>query len=201
MSESVYGVTVDELADFLRIEDEREHVHLSDAMGAAKIDIDTFCGQSFDAVAAASARVFSARWPDLLYINPCTSVTGLAVDTSGDGTFNQAWASTDYQLEPLNRIKAGMTDHSYVTVRAIEARCFPVTKRAAVEVTATWGWDTVPAGVKQALKMHAAKLHQRRNMPAALVATEDGGVTRAVMGLDSDVRNSLKNFRRVDLWT
>lgn len=190
---AVYGVTESELAAFLRIDDAEEDAHLTDVLAAAKEAVDSFCGWTFD-TAASATKVYAARWCDKLDVDPITAITALAVDTNGDGTFNQTWASTDYQLEPLN------PEFSYYTIRAIESKTFPVSTRATVQVTGTFGWATVPGSVKLAVKMHAGRLHQRRNMPAALISSEDGGVTRTSMGIDGDVAALLRPFAKQAMW-
>lgn len=196
---AVYGVTENELAAFLRIDDSEEHVHLTDVLAATKEAVDSFCGWPFDA-ATSGTRVFAARWCDLIHIDPCVSITTLSVDTSGDGTYNQTWSASDYQLEPLNQIASGLSDHPYYVIRAIESKTFPVSKRATVQVVGSFGWATVPGSVKLAVKMHAGRLHQRRNMPAALISSEDGGVTRTTMGVDGDVAALLRPFTKHAMW-
>ena len=183
-----------ELAAFLRIEDDGEDAYLEGFIQAATSAIDAHCGRSFaGADTSETARTFAARWADLIDVDPMANTTGLAiaVDTSGDGIFNQAWASTDYQLEPLNQRRAGLTNHPYTRIRAIESKTFPVGRRATVEVTARWGWATVPDAVTQAAMMHAGRLHERRNMPAGIIAG-DGFIGRTSLGLDPDVKALLE---------
>lgn len=195
-------VAVEELAAWLRIKDVVADPELTASLASGVEAVAAFCGHDFnDAASSATARVFAARHCDLLTIDPVSSTTdfAIAVDTSGDGTFNQTWAAADYQLEPLNQRQAGLTDHPYYRVRAIESKTFPVTKRATVQVTARWGWTTVPDSVKTATLLHSARLHARRNT-AAGIATGEALPTRMAMGLDKDVQALLMPFQRQDLW-
>ena len=48
--------------------------------------------------------------------------------------------------------------------------------------------------------MHAARLHERRNAPAAVVAG-DGFIGRTSLGIDPDVQSLLAPFVRADKWT
>ena len=195
-------VEVEELASWLRISSSESANELTVAATAAAAAIESFCGWTFDEAATTeTARVFPARWADLIYIDPMAVDTGLAiaVDTSDDGTFNQTWAAADYQLEPLNQRRAGLSDHPYFRVRAIETKSFPIGKRATVQVTARWGWTTVPEPVQAATLMHAARLHARRNTVAG-IATGEALPTRMAMGLDADVRSLLMPYQRQDLW-
>ena len=196
-------IEADELAAFLRIHDDQEHPQLEQLIASAAEAIAAHCGQSFNAAASsATAKVFSAADPRWVRVAPISSTTDLVVktDTGSDGVFDTTWASTDYQLEPLNQEHAGLTDHPYTLIRAARSRCFPVDRRARVEVTACWGWATIPASVKDATLMHAARLHERRNAPAGIVAGE-GFVGRMSLGIDPDVQSLLAPFVRADKWT
>ena len=194
--------TADDLAAFLRINDDTEHPYLEGLLSSATEAVTAFCGQPFTAAAStATARTFEAKYCDVLPVYPISSTTDLVVktDTSENGTFETTWASTDYQLEPLNQISGSITDHPYTRIRAIGGYVFPVSKRALVEVTARWGWTTVPASVRDATLMHAARLHERRNAPAGIVAG-DGFIGRTALGLDPDVKMLLEPYRRAEQW-
>lgn len=193
-------IQASELAGFLRINDSVEDIYLEGVIAAAQTEIEAYCGWAFADVGSSTSRVYAPMWCDVLYIDPASTVTAVETDTSGDGTFNETWSSGDWQLEPLNQIRAGLTDHPYYVVRAVESRRFPLRgKRATVRVTGTFGWATRPPAVVQALLMHAGRLHERRNMPAG-IAAGDGFATRTAMGIDPDVKALLDPYRRVDLW-
>ncbi len=195
-------VAVEELAAWLRIKDASADPELSVSLEGAVDAVAAFCGRTFDdAAGSATARVFKARHCDLITIDPVASTTDLVIktDTSNDGTYNQTWDAADYQLEPLNQRQAGLADHPYYKIRAVKSKTFPVSGRATVEVTARWGWTTVPAPVKTATLMHAARLHSRRNT-AAGIATGESLPTRMAMGLGKDEQHLLMPFQRQDLW-
>ncbi len=195
---------VEELAAFLRIDDSGEDAHLGALISSASRAVDVYTGRTFDdADTSATARVFAARFTDLCYVDAIASTTDLVIktDTTSDATFDTTWTSADYQLEPLNQRHAGLSDHPYTRIRAIETLTFPASPRALVQVTARWGFTSgVPDAVRDATMMHAGRLHSRRNAPAAIVAG-DVSTARISMGLDSDVKALLAPFVRVDLWT
>ena len=192
----------DDLAAFLRIHDDTEHPYLEGLLSSSSAAVDAFCGQSFQAAAvSATARTYAARFCDLVSVDPISATTDLVIetDTSGNGTFDATWAATDYQLEPLNRNVSGLVDHPFTMVRAIAARYFPVDRQARVRVTARWGWSTVPDSIRDATLMHAARLHERRNAPAGIVAG-DGFIGRTSLGMDPDVKALLMPYKRPELW-
>jgi hypothetical protein len=195
--------TADDLAAFLRIHDDDEHPYLDGLLASASEAVTAYCGQRFDqAAASATSRVFAAKFCDLLSVHPISSTTDLVIrtDSADDGVFDVTWLAADYQLEPLNQISGSIVDHPYTRIRAVKARMFPVDHRARVEVTARWGWTTVPASIRDATMMHAARLHERRNAPAGIVAG-DGFIGRTALGMDPDVKMLLEPFRRAELWT
>ena len=135
-------LSADELAAFLRIHDAEDHPQLEQIITSAVQAVAAHCGQPFNAAAtSATAKVFAAEDPRWVRVAPISSTTDLVVktDTGADGVFDTTWASTDYQLEPLNQEHAGLTDHPYNLIRAARSRWFPVDRRARVEVTARWG--------------------------------------------------------------
>lgn len=196
-------VEADELAAFLRINDQTEHSQLEQLIASAVEAVAAHCGQSFEtAAASATVKTFAAEDHRWVRVAPISSTTDLVIktDTGADGTFDTTWDAVDYQLEPLNQEHGGLTDHPYNLIRAARARWFPVDRRARVQVTARWGWTTVPSSVRDATMMHAARLHERRNAPAGVVAG-DGFIGRTSLGIDPDVQSLLAPFVRGDKWT
>lgn len=194
-----YAATA-QLQSWLRINDPDEDPELTIALDQAKQDIDAHCGRTFDkASGTPSDRVFPVRWSDKLFVDDIANATGLviAVDTGHDGTFAQTWDAADFQLEPLNQRQAGLTNHPYYVVRAIESKRFPVGPRATVKITADWGWTTLPKAIETASLIHAGKLHSRR-VNAAGVAEQAAFPTRVPMAMDRDAAAILEPFVRID---
>ena len=137
-------VALSELKSALGITVSTDDAFLNLAIDSAEQSINDLCGRKFTADGSASARTYRAQ-PYLVVTDDVSTLTSLTVktDTSGDGTFDTTWASTDYQVEPLNNLVKG---RSVNNLRAVENYLFPVygDGRAAVEVTAKWGWPAVP---------------------------------------------------------
>lgn len=116
-------------------------------------------GQFFNQDDSAVARVFEARYSDVLEVwgdvDGCpgiASTSGLAikVDTDGDGSFadETAWASTDYELLPRNAaLGPDARPYDRITVPRWSTKSF--TPGLLVQVTAIWGWPAVPAAVEE----------------------------------------------------
>ena len=165
------------------------------AIDSAEESIDDLCGRVFTAAGSASARTYRAQ-PYLAVTDDVSTLTGLVVktDTSGDGTFDTTWASTDYQVEPLNNLTKG---RSVNNLRAVGSYTFPVygDGLASVEVTADWGWPAVPDSIKQATLMLAARLYSRKASPMGVIGVGDFGPVR-VSRSDPDIAHLLMDYRR-----
>jgi hypothetical protein len=128
-----------------------------------------------------------------------STLTGLVVktDTNADGTFDQTWASSDYQVEPLNNLVKG---RSVNNLRAVGDYLFPVygDGLASVEVTAKWGWPAVPDPIEQATLMMASRLYGRKASPMGVIGVGDFGPVR-ISRSDPDVAHMLMDYRRAGI--
>ncbi len=136
---------------------------MEEAIQSASREIDKFCARRFYTDAAASARVYDVnahaitgiRSDCLAVVHDFYTTTGLVIktDTGSDGTYATTWASTDYELRPLNGVVDGESGWPYWEIRAIGANRFPCyghSRPAPLQVTAKWGWAAVPDPVYQA---------------------------------------------------
>lgn len=181
---------------------------VTNAVNATIAAVIRYCGRSFEKVALASetARVYTRQgegtWrgiesPYTAVVHDIWDTTNLVVktDQGDDGTFETTWASTDYQLEPLNLLE-GDSYSPYWRIRAVEGRVFPCSsRRAALQVTAAWGWTAVPADVKQAALIKAARVWMRKDSPQGVAGFGEFGVVRISRQQDPDVADLLDPFR------
>ena len=188
-------VALSELKSALGITSSTDDAFLNLAIGAAETAINDLCGRKFTADGSASARTYRAQ-PYLCVTDDVSTLTGLVVktDTNGDGTFDQTWASSDYQVEPLNNLVKG---RSVNNLRAVGDYLFPVygDGLASVEVTAKWGWPAVPDPIEQATLMMASRLYGRKSSPMGVIGVGDFGPVR-ISRSDPDVAHMLMDYRR-----
>ena len=161
-------MTVDELRDVLRDQLTAYDAEYERAIGAASRQIDDYCGRHFWMEATPTVRTFRPREIDLVWTGDIATTTGLVVatDEDYDGVFETTWTiDTDFILEPFERINA----KPYERIAAVGTRSFPVSgsstsygaytraqsRRPTVQVTASWGWATVPQEVIQACSIVA----------------------------------------------
>lgn len=192
--------TIGELTEWLGPDSIRTNhgAALSLALSSAEDDVRNHCGQDFVDYGSASARWFHThglRWVD---VDPFHTVTGLVVatDDNDDGTAETTWNAADYVVEPVNGRRNGQVV-SFDRIVATGTRLFPRTcsGRPAVQVTARWGWASVPDPVKQATLIQAAADFMRRNSPQGVAGFDQFGVVRVRRGMDPDAARLLQPYR------
>lgn len=119
------------------------------ALEAASRNIDTATGQRFGLSDAAEARLYDPPYAGrTLPVDPIDTLTSIKSDEDRDGSFadETAWTSSEYELLPLNA--DGEPQH-FIHVPAWSTRA-PFLPGTRIEVTAVFGWSSVPAGVAEA---------------------------------------------------
>lgn len=173
---------------------------LQPALDSASLQVDQFCDRTFTADAAPVARLYVARDPYRLDVDPISTTTGLVVatDENDDGTFETAWTiGTDFRIEPINAAALGKP---WTRLVSLGPRLWPrIQYHPGVSVTAKYGWTggAVPAPVKQATLIQAARLWKRKDAPFGVAGSvEFGSEMRLLAKLDPDVEGLLRPYRR-----
>lgn len=142
---------------------------LTNALAVASRGIESCTHRQFNDAGSATSRVYPAESHRLVKPDDFSTTAGLVVetDTTGDGTYDTTWTSADYELRPLNGVVSGVSGWPYWRVRAVDASRlrFPRGDRAAVRVTARWGWTAVPAPVKEATLILAEDVFKLKDSP------------------------------------
>ena len=156
---------------------------LQEALVAVSKEITQYCGRSFNRVDTASARLFYPDGDFYTCVDDFWTTTSLAIatDNGNDGTYETTWASTDYQLEPLNQVVDGEPNWPYYRIRAVGNNWFPcVTSimRAPLQVTAKWGWITIPEPVRDACLILAEESFKLPDSPFGVGGYGPYGIVR-----------------------
>lgn len=170
-----------ELKDYLAISGSADDPLLRIAVDAASQQISNHCGRDFNKVAAATARRFRPTSAYLVNVDDFHSTASLVIktDTADDASYATTWTSSDYELEPFDGVVDGITGFPYRLIHAVGALTFPCTRRPrSVQVTALWGWASVPEPVKSATFILAAQLFNLKNSPLGVAGFGEFGVVR-----------------------
>ena len=188
----------------LRISDATDDTLIEGSVEAASRLIDGYCMRNFYSVGTAT-RLFTA--PDPLYC-PIDDIAGTAItiqtSTQANGTFDVTFATTDYQLEPLNANLDGIP-WAFDRIRAVGDYAFPMVsanfgEQALVKVTAVFGWPAVPAAIAQATILQASRHFKRYDSPLGVAGFGDFGVVRVSRFLDADVQMLVEPYRKMRLF-
>lgn len=193
-----------EFRDHLGIKNAEFDPMLDDVAISVTRWVDEFCQRHFwqdGAIGSEVARTFAASNPWCLNFGPfndLVSITELATDEAGDGTFETTWAASDYQLQPVNQ----PTGRPFTSIEAVAGRLFPVRwwpegRGDRVQVTGVWGWAAVPDAVYQATLIQAARVFKRKDAPEGVVGFDQFGTIRVSSRPDPDVEALLSPYRRV----
>lgn len=149
--------TVPQYRAYVQMEDSSRDLIIADDLLMASRYIEERCKQFFNQDATVVNRVFRARYSDILYLDYEGNCPGIAttsglvikVDTDDDGSFSDetAWATTDYDLEPLQAAQ-GPLARPYTEIRVKRGGSNVFVPGYLVQVTAIWGWPAVPKIVK-----------------------------------------------------
>ncbi len=161
--------------------DNRYDDEILDALRSSSIEIENWCERQFNDAGTPSARVFYSDG-DGIDVNDFSTTTGLAVayDTAGDGSYSQTVDATAYTPEPLNGVLNGVPGWPYRRLAFVgyRPRWTAWYSRPDVQVTARWGWTTVPAPVKQACLILALETFKMREAPFGAAGISDLGIVR-----------------------
>lgn len=193
-------ITTSDLKTHLGITDTTDDTTLGIAVNAANQAVVEHCGRTFDktATGSASARTYRAANAVRLTIDDTweTSVLVVKTDEGDDGVYETTWTiDTDYILEPAGGLQHGQS-WPYTTLIAVGAKMFPTwTRRPGVQVTAAWGWVSVPAAVFTATLIQAARTWKRRTSPEGVLSGwAEFGAVRISRQMDPDVAALLAPF-------
>jgi hypothetical protein len=178
---------------------------IDNCAGAASRLIDGYCNRQFWSVGSSTTRVYMAENDFYCHIDDIAG-TAITLKTSGatDGTFDVTWSTTDYQLEPLNGRLDGL-QWSYDKIRAVGDYLFPTVngnygEQALVQLTAVFGWPSVPEPVTQATIIQASRIFKRYDSPLGVAGFGDLGAIRVSRFLDPDMAQLVEPYRRMRLF-
>jgi hypothetical protein len=182
----------------LRVQDSIDDSLLELAIESASREIDGYCERVFYSTTGtrvyAPTNVFTVTTDDII------SVTTLK--SSSDGvTYDITWATSDYQLEPLNGVAGGLVT-PFTRIRATGNYLMPSFSvgtfyelEALIQVVGVFGWSAVPAAIRQATVILAMRLFKRLDAPLGMISNDLGSMR--VGKFDPDVESLVGPFRKV----
>ena len=185
------------IKDALNITDSTDNTLLEASVESASRQIDRYCSRHFWQESTVSARIYSANKLDTMLVDDISTTTGLIIktDEDGDGTFENTWASTDYQLEPLNNLSRTPV-LAVFRLTAVGDYYFPVSYEALVQVTARWGWPAIPHDIETATLIQSIMLFKALDAPFGVAGSADVGELRIQALLHPTARALAEAYKR-----
>jgi hypothetical protein len=187
---------LDDLKSLLRIpaSDTVDDAQLTRSIEAASRRIDGVCDRIFYQEPTATARVYDATNLASVSIDDVSTLAGFVVKV--DDGFDYATTlvlDVDFRVEPLNNLSKGLPVYRLVSLSGVFPRS---TVRPGVQVTARWGWPSVPSAITEATLLMAGRLFKRGDSLLGVAGFTDMGVI-TVRGVDPDVDHLIQPFRRM----
>lgn len=181
--------------------DTADDTKLELSIEAASRLIDDETERVFFASGTGVVRYFAADDEDCLDIDDAISISAVATDWDGSGSYATTLASTDYRTVPTNGLMRGRA-WPITGLRALPWRSglgiFPELDDdyPAVKITGNWGFGTaVPTDVTQACVTLSARLWKRGDAVFGVAGFGDMGAMR-LSRTDPDVANALRVYKR-----
>jgi hypothetical protein len=194
---------VSELANYLGLADNfaagqmrtsGQQAKFEQALETASRLIDQDTSRTFEATAA--TKQIACNGGDTLIVPDLVSVTTLKVDDDADGTFEVTLTAADYELNSWNETDSRWPYEFIVRLDTWWPRQSWAGRRRLVEIAGTWGWSAVPAEIKQATLILAARLVQRSNAALGVQGVSDFGPF-SIRTNDPDYQHLISRFVKV----
>jgi len=189
---------------YLSISDSTDDTLLENLVESASRSIDKIANRRFYADTSATVRLYRAYSDVFVYTDDISSTTGLIVklDEAGNGTYTKTLTlNTEFILDPLTAEALGRPFTQLTMVSNTESwPIFPgLTQnglRPGVQVTAKFGWPSVPSDVNVACLILTADLYKRKDAPGGVLGLGDLGVIR-MSPVGRDVSQMIRAYQKI----
>jgi hypothetical protein len=195
--------TLTQIKNYMSISDNTDNDLLEDLIESASRSIDRIANRRFYLDATASARLYRAYSNIFVFVDDIGTTSNLvvAMDEDGNGTYSKTLTlNTDYILDPLTSQSLNRPFTQLTMVSNTESwPIFPgITSnglRPGVQVTARWGWPSVPDDINMACLILTADLYKRKDAPGGILGLGDLGVVR-MSPIGRDVTAMVRAYKK-----
>lgn len=190
-------ITLAGLKNYLKIDDSVEDTLLEQIIESASRSIDRIANRRFYLDGSATARTYRPVGNMRVIVDDIGTTTGLILktDPNSSGVYQTTFTlNSDYIVEPTNAIAKGRPIN-YLTIVGGTAMSLPVNYWPQVEVTARWGWPSVPDDIEQATYILSADLYKRKDSIGGVLGLSELGAIR-MSPLGRDITSMVRAYRR-----
>tara|TARA_R100000329_G_scaffold31974_1_gene29630 strand:+ start:1214 stop:1891 length:678 start_codon:yes stop_codon:yes gene_type:complete len=191
-----------ELKTWLGLSGSGQDDNLNASIKSASSSIAKYCGRQFDIDSTVQTRVYDCEFMDYAFVDDIATTTGLIVKTlNADASVHETLTiNTDFLLAPYNADKLDPAIPFDKIVMNIEngGKVLPVEHRQGLQVTAKFGFPSVPDDVKQAALIQSARYFQRKNSPMGFSGNPETGQAPIMFlsQLDPDVKTMIRHYKK-----
>jgi hypothetical protein len=174
-----------------------ETTSIEKGIEAASRSIDRIANRRFYQDAAASARLYRPSDFYKLIVDDISTTSSLVVslDATGQGSYTENLTiNTDYILDPVNAPSKGRP-FTMVTLVGPTTWPYPTNYRPTVQVSARWGWPSIPDDIVEATLILSADYMKRASSVGGVVGLSELGAIR-MSPLGRDIAAIVRAYRR-----
>jgi len=150
---------------FLTTVDQGRDALLEAALDSASREIERFCHRQFNKQTEATTRVYSARSARTVHVDDFWDDSDLVMKVGEiGGSFGAAWPVDHYEVFPLNGVVDGVPGYPFTRIKLKRPGTI-LYSRDRIQVTAKWGWSSVPGPVRYACLQLAARNYKMNDFP------------------------------------
>ena len=193
-----------EIKTYIGLSGSGQDTNLESAVESASREIDQYCGRIFYETTS-QVRTYTPTNRYELEVDDISTVTGLVVklDTTDDGSYDTTLTiNTDFIVSPVNRSNVLDENQPITMLKILDKRSserFDVDIINNVQVTAKYGFSSVPSAIKQATFLQATRLFKRKDSPFSTYGNPQTGTAELFNRFDPDALKLIKGYTKYRL--
>jgi hypothetical protein len=193
--------TLSDLKTYIGLTGSGQDTNIENSITSASREIDQYCGRIFY-VTSSSVRQYTPINRYELEVDDISSTTGLVVklDTTDDGSYDKTLTiNTDFIVTPVNRTDTLDQNQPIMMLKILEKRSserFDTDIINNVQITATYGFSSVPSAIKQATLLQATRLFKRKDAPFSTYGNAQTGTAELFNRFDPDALKLIKGYKK-----
>ena len=193
-----------EIKTYIGLSGSGQDTNLESAVESASREIDQYCGRIFYETTS-QVRTYTPTNRYELEVDDISTDTGLVVklDTTDDGSYDTTLTiNTDFIVSPVNRSNVLDENQPITMLKILDKRSserFDVDIVNNVQVTAKYGFSSVPSAIKQATFLQATRLFKRKDSPFSTYGNPQTGTAELFNRFDPDALKLIKGYTKYRL--
>lgn len=193
-----------EIKTYIGLSGSGQDTNLESAVESASREIDQYCGRIFYETTS-QVRTYTPTNRYELEVDDISTDSGLVVklDTNDDGSYDKTLTiNTDFIVSPVNRSNVLDQNQPITMLKILDKRSserFDVDIINNVQVTAKFGFSSVPSAIKQATFLQATRLFKRKDSPFSTYGNPQTGTAELFNRFDPDALKLIKGYTKYRL--